>query len=204
MNCRRAVRLLCLDAGGNLEPRRRPAAAEHLASCAACRSFRGDLEAALAAARSWEFPESQIGGEELRRSVWREIRKERARKRAFGALGFRSLITAAAAAACAALLVSLLSRRTARETVSVVSLPAPSPIASSPAPSPFTATSQRNTSIVYSRALSRPRRIPSAESGITRIEFRTPDPQVRIIWLLGREASEPSRVPPSGPKQEVS
>src|SRR6266567_1444595 len=73
MNCRRAARLLCFDAGEDLDARRRSAVAEHVAICPTCCSFRDELSATLETARSLEVPALEHGREELRRRVWREI-----------------------------------------------------------------------------------------------------------------------------------
>jgi hypothetical protein len=206
MNCRRAARLVCFDVGEDLGPRRRLAVTEHLAICRVCRGFREELSATLETARSLEVPALERGGDELRRRVWREIRRDRGRAEARKAKGFRLLAAAAGCSAAVLLSLHFLVRHPAVESGQVSPRAVPPAIASAPVPAgPAWGIAPTSPAAPLPRTAraSRPR-ADAREGGITRIEFRTPNPQVRIIWLVGQEAPEtsPARVP--GPKQEVS
>jgi hypothetical protein len=206
MNCRRAARLLCFDAGGDLGPRRSSAVADHLVICTACRSFRDELLDALETARSLEHPSLEHGGEELRRRVWSEIRKDRHRADTRKAAGFGLVAAAAAFSAAVLLSFSLLARRPAADSGQVSPPEVPPAIASAPVPPGPARESAPASPVAPLRAsalASRPR-VDAGEGGVTRIEFRAPNSQVRIIWLVGQEAPETSPAQPPGPKQEVS
>lgn len=201
MNCRRAARLLCFDVGADLSPRRRSAVAGHLAICPVCRGFRDELTAAVDTARSLKVPALESGGEELRRRVWREIQRDRDQADTRKAEGFRVLIAAAGCSAAILLSLRSLAPRPAAESRQLVPR-AVSPAIASPARE--SAATLPGSALPKTALASRPRADARESGGITRIEFRTPDPQVRIIWLVGQEAPESSPALLPGPKQEVS
>jgi hypothetical protein len=206
MNCRRAARLLCFDVGGDLGPRRSSAVAGHVAICPACRSFRDELSATLETARSLEVPALERGGEELRRRVWSKIRRDRHRADTREAERPRRLVAAAGFSAAVLLFLHVFARRPAAESGQLPPRDVTPAIASAPVPpdSARASTPASPAAPLPATALASRPRTDAREGGITRIEFRTPDPQVRIIWLLGREASEQAPATPPGPKQEVS
>ncbi len=204
MNCRRAARLLCFDAGGELDPRRRSAVAGHLAICPVCRSFRDELSVTLETARSLEVPAFERGGEDLRRRVWLEIRRDRDGADTRNAKRFR-LVIAAGCSAALLLSLSFLLRRPAAEPGRLPAHAIPPAAASAPTiAGPARATAATLPVVPLGAALASRPRADVSESGITRIEFRTPDPEVRIIWLVGQQAPESSPAQSPGPKQEVS
>ncbi len=205
MNCRRAARLVCFEVGEDLPPRRRSAVADHLAICPACRSFRDELSAILETARSLEVPASERGREELRRRVWTEIRMARHRAETRTA-EVRLLIAAAGCSAALLLSLYLLARRPWAESGQIHPHALPPAISSAPVP-PDTVwgSAPASPAAPLPRTARAPRpRGDARESGITRIEFRTLNPQVRIIWLVGQEAPETSPALSPSPKQEVS
>jgi hypothetical protein len=205
MNCRRAARLLCFDVGGDLDPCRSSAVAGHVTICPACRSFRDDLSAALENARSLKVPSWERGGEQLRRRVWSEIRRDRHRADTRKAERPRLLVAAAGFSAAVLLFLHFFSRPPAAESGQLPPRDAVPAIASAPVP-PDSAQSSAPASpaapLPTTALASRPR-TGSREGGITRIEFQTPN-QVRIIWLVEQEAPETSPALSPRPKQEVS
>jgi hypothetical protein len=206
MNGRRAARLLCFDVGGDLGPRRRSAVAQHVAICPVCRGFRDELSATLETARSLDVPTLERGGEELRRRVWREIQRDRDWANTRNTERFRLIIATAGCSSALLLLLFFLVRRPAAEP-GRLPLHALSPtITSAPvhtAPARESSPT-RPTGPLKAVLASRPPADASESGGFTRIEFRTPDPQIRIIWLVGQQAPEPSPALSPGPKQEVS
>jgi hypothetical protein len=205
MNCRRAVRLLCFDAGGDVGPRRSSAVADHLVICTACRTFRDELSDALETARSLEPPSWEHGGEQLRRRVWNEILKDRHRADTRKAEGFGLVAASAAFSAAVLLSFSLLARRpySAPDPGRVPPPGVPPAIASAPIPAVPESEPTPPVAPRPAESLAARPRADAGEGGITRIEFRTSN-QVRIIWLVGEEAPEASPALSSGPKQEVS
>jgi hypothetical protein len=205
MNCRRAARLVCFDVGEDLGPRRHLAVTEHLAICRVCRGFRDELSAALETARSLEVPALEHSGEELRRRVWREIQRERDRADTRKAEGFRVLIAAGGSLAAILLSLRFLAPHPAAEFRQLAPRAVSPAITSAPVsagPARESAPTLPASALPRTALASRPR-ADARETGITRIEFRTPN-QVRIIWLVGQEAPEPSPALSPGPKQEVS
>ncbi|HYT32964.1 MAG TPA: hypothetical protein VEO37_10250 [Thermoanaerobaculia bacterium] len=206
MNCRRAARLLCFDAGEDLDARRRSAVAEHVAICPTCCSFRDELSATLETARSLEVPALEHGREELRRRVWREIQRDRDQANTRNAERFRLVIATAGCSAAILLFLRFLASRPPAEFRPVVPHAVSPAIASAPVPSGparESAPTLPAPALPKTALASRPR-VEAGEGGITRIEFRTPDPQIRIIWLVGQQAPESSPALSAGPKQEVS
>jgi Putative zinc-finger len=207
MICRRAARLLCFDVGGDLDPRRRSAVAEHVAICPACRGFRAELSATLETARSLAVPALEHGREELRRRVWREIQKDRDRANTRNAERFRLVIAAAGCSAAILLFLRFLASRPPAEFRPVVPHAVSPAIAWAPVPAGparESAPTLPAPALPKTALASRPPADARESGGITRIEFRTPDPQVRIIWFVGQQAPESSPAPAPGPKQEVS
>jgi len=206
MNCHRAARLLCFDIGEDLPARLQSAVANHLAICPACRGFRDDLSAALETARSLEVPALEHGGEELRRRVWREVQRDRDRANTRNAERFRLVIAAAGCSAALFLSLSFLLRRPAAEPGRLAAHAFPAEITSAPVRTAPAGESSptRPTGPLTAVLASRPPTDAEESGGITRIEFRTPDPQIRIIWLVGQQAPESSPALSPGPKQEVS
>lgn len=167
--------------------------------------FRDELSAALETARSLEVPALEHGGEDLRRRVWHEIQRDSDQADTRKAEGFRVLIAAAGCSAAILLSLRSLAPRPAAESRQLAPRAISPAIASAPVPADparESAPTLPAAALPKTALASRPR--PDArESGITRIEFRTPN-QVRIIWLIGQEAPETSPAQSSGPKQEVS
>ncbi|HEY6147477.1 MAG TPA: zf-HC2 domain-containing protein [Thermoanaerobaculia bacterium] len=198
-SCRRVEPLLALGAGGDLSPDSAAAAAveEHLSTCGACRRTAEALAATVHTIR--ELPASSFSSEEtaaLRRSVWERIEKIRAAEPASAARS-RGVAWKAAGWAAAGLvaLLLLLPWRPARDaaTAGRAAAPAggiaargrdeapPSSIATAtepPAPESAPPRIGRRT------APRRLRPIPESSEPV-RIELSTPDPNVRIVWLVG-------------------
>jgi putative zinc finger protein len=205
MNCRRAARLLCFDVGGDLSPRRSAAVAGHVAICPACRSFRDDLSAALENARSLEVPSWERDGEELRRRVWSEIRRDHHGADTRKAERPRLLVAAAGFTAAVLLFLHVFALRPAAEFGQLPPRDVAPAITSAPVPpdSAGASASASPAAPLSTTALASRPRTDAREGGITRIEFQTPN-QVRIIWLVEQEAPETSPALSPGPKQEVS
>jgi anti-sigma factor RsiW len=198
MNCERAERLLALAAGGDLGDRESSGLQEHLAECDHCRALEGHFSRS----RAWlesapQPPDSEADYADLRRGVWREIeRRGVAPAKAFPA-GGRAIL--AGGGLLAAVLAALLFGRRAAEPESAapVRIAEPSAAAASPgSASPVRDAVAPAVSPGLSAESHRPvvrRRGTAPEPGeeTVRIEFRTANPNVRIIWLVkkGEEKS---------------
>jgi len=194
--CRRVEPLLALAAGGDLSPASADAAVieEHLSTCGSCRRAAEGLADTVHTIR--ELPALRLSPEEgvaLRRGVWKRIEEIRAADRAT-ALGGRGIAwkTAGWAAAVLVALLLLLPWRAAREAAPALgpvrSLSRTAPGARDIAP-PAAAATHPTPESAASRVArqSAPRQFrPAPESSEpVRIELSTPDPNVRIVWLVG-------------------
>lgn len=210
MNCRKAERLLALAGSGDLTEKQAQRTAMHLKVCENCRAVERDL----AQSRRWlelgaapPFGETEYAA--LRRAVWREIESRgTASQRGFPGRGRVAFVGAGLfAVAVAAIFVS---QRGAREPGSP-SPPMPA-LASRVAPAPLEASGQDEgtprsspvTIVATRRPLQHPAsRTARAREGVAQIEFRTKNPNVRIIWLV-KKGEETSSAPATSRNEEVS
>jgi len=212
MNCRKAERFLPLLASGDLPDRQARRTALHLEVCKRCRAMeRGLAQSRLWLERDAAPPLGQAEYAALRRAVWREIEaRGTASTKAFPNPG--RLAFAGAGLFAAAVAVFLASRRGPGEAGP--HSPAPAHALVSPAsPAPREPRREEIESLVPSPlavvASRRPPRLPrsrtahAGESGVDRIEFRTANPNVRIIWLV-KKGEETSSALTTGRVQEVS
>lgn len=193
-NCRRVEPLLALAAGGDLSPSRLAAVEKHLADCTRCRESAEAFAATVHTVR--ELPALELTPDEraeLRRGVWKRIERERAGAAVAIGPNRTAWRTAAWAAAALVMLALLLPWRGVREdrSAGTVGLPpshsAAAPTAAKPA-APLVAAApalDRPPRIAGRRTHRRARPIPESEATPVRIELSTPDPDVRIVWLVG-------------------
>lgn len=215
MKCEEAGTLLALRAGGDLLEKDLERLTTHLESCAGCRPLGEELAASFAWTKAPAAPlVSEADYAAMRREVWRRIEAGGAKSAAPFA-GGRLVLTAAGLFA-AALAAVLLVRRTPRESTPVAAVrpsataaAAPSPgreeasAAATPAPAPLV-TAPVRVAASNSRPRVRPRPpAVSGESAVERIEFRTANPNVRIIWLV-KKGEEKSSSLEAGRIEEVS
>jgi hypothetical protein len=215
MRCESSGKLLALREDGALSPREARRMAEHLEGCGRCRA----LQRELAQGRRWieSTPPPPLAQEDLaavRRGVWRVI-EARGLDSSRSAFVARALGFAAAGLAAVALGVIWLARRAPEPALERLALPTAAPLTTAlPGPSsagksarsavPAAASSSvspaRAARVV--RAAHR-RAVPAGEPGFSRIEFRTANPNVRVIWLVEKGRGD-SAAPPAGRNQEVS
>ena len=198
-SCRRIERLLALAAGGDLAPSQAGLlnAEEHLRICAGCRASAEALTATVDTVRAlpaWRLSAEE--GAELRRSVWRRIEEDRARARVpspgRGSAAWRAAGWAAAALLALALLLpwrSAPEKPAARAAARAASATATTPPAAAAAREPQTVSDVRQELAPRIAARRNPRYSRSAPASMpaerVRIELSTPDPDVRIVWLVG-------------------
>jgi anti-sigma factor RsiW len=207
VNCELARKLLPLHAGGDLPEKDSLVVAEHAAQCPDCRALSEDLSRSLAWLRSTGAPSvSESDYTEVRRSVWRRI--EEGKPELPGFFPDRSRLLVAGAALFAAVLAGLLLvRRPPDKTITARREPSPAP--STPLSVSAPDAPLAKPSPVQVAAASPPSRVRhhrsvrGEPSGVDRIEFRTANPNVRIIWLV-RKGGEKSSSLPAGRNQEVS
>jgi len=213
MRCEKARKLLALESGGDLPGARDRALASHLEVCRRCRAFSEELALAVAWMRSAAEPViSEADYAAMRREVWRRIESGRgARSSSFGA---GRLVLAAAGLLAAVLSLFLLARKSPQESPVASARPAvvepppapPNPTVSSAGPAPSPAHAAEPVRVAVSRPPRSARRrpvAPAGDSAVERIEFRTANPNVRIIWLV-RKGEEKSSSMPAGRTEEVS
>jgi hypothetical protein len=213
MTCERWGKLLALQQEGALSSRDACRVAEHLEGCGRCRA----LQRELVQSRHWiESAPAPIFAEEdfaaVRRGVWREIQARRLHSRR-GASTARNRAFAAAGLAAAVLGVIWLARRAPEPALERLASPAAAPHAASlPAPSSAGASGRPAAPAVASvvsapaarvARAARRRRAALGEAAFSRIEFRTANPNVRVIWLVEKGRKD-SSAPMAGRKQEVS
>ena len=212
MTCERSEQLLALREEGALSPRLARRVTEHLDGCGRCRA----LQLELGRGRRWiesapPPPLAEDDFETVRRGVWREIEARRLESRRSVSLS-RALAFAGASFAAAVLGAIWLARQSPKPALARLSPPTTAPrTASLPAPTPSSALSSRPAPPAVA-SVSRPpatrvaraarRRSAPGDTGFSRIEFRTANPNVRVIWLVkkGREESSVR----AGRKEEVS
>ena len=207
MNCKRAARLLPLLAGEDLEPDARRRAAAHLERCPRCRAVERDLTEArrwLQSATSPPLTENVYAA--LRRDVWRQIEARRLAPERVSA-GPGRLVLAGGGILAAALAALLIARRGPEPLRHDTASPVPSRIAETfPKASWPAVESPAHPAVAPPVAASRARSEPSSpqlESGAVRIEFRTANPNVRIIWLV-RKGDEKSSASTASRFEEAS
>lgn len=198
--CRRTEPLLALAAGGDLSPARARRVERHLRTCAVCREAAEAFAATIHTVRG--LPALKLSPDEraeLRRSVWTRIERERMGTAA-PIRRDRTAWTAAgwAAAALVAVVALLLPWRGVRDDRSATT-PAVPPFRAEVAPTPgrpdAPAAADPVPGLPTRIAARRPRRParPILEPESTqpvRIELSTPDPDVRIVWLVGTVAED--------------
>ena len=194
LECGRVEPLLALAAGGDLPSKQSLLLAEHLLVCEGCRRSLAAFDATVHTIRhlpASPFSPNEMG--ELRRRVWSRIEQGRS-ETIFGRSGRWWNTAALAAAAAVAVLAFLLPWRPTRPSAPPVirdeiavahssAAPAPQPqtlLPEAPAPAPR---------IARRRAPRRPGRIAEPAEPV-RIELSTPDPDVRIVWLVGPAADQ--------------
>jgi Putative zinc-finger len=197
--CRRVEPLLPLAAGGDLSSSRAAFVEEHLRTCGDCRRAAEDFAATVHTIR--ELPALAISPEEtaaLRRSVWNRLERDLATERvpAAGNRGIAWKVAGWAAAGLVALALLLPWRpSTEPPDTSAAAISAPPPRRAIPAteptepgPAPVTAkspaASETAPRIARRGSLRRARAIAETSQPV-RIELSTPDPDVRIVWLVG-------------------
>lgn len=180
---------LALWVEGDLPEVEAAGVAEHLAACPACRA---EAEA-IRASQAWlkEGEESPFSAEEraaLRAAVLAELASPRVTLWP-GRAGWGALL-AAAALVVLTLGLPRLRREPDRVAPSLPATAAAPPLEVTPGPEP---TSAPTTPL---RARRQPRALASAPAppGI-RMEFRSPDPNIRILWLPRTPAVAPSDPP---------
>ena len=220
MTCEKARRLLALRSGGDLPGGREAQVSAHLAGCEPCRSLALDLGRSAAWTKEAVPPPlTDTAYAEMRREVWRRIESGQARPKA-GMIGRLAWAAAGifAAALAAFLLVprprqgsAVVARRppAIRPRATPATQPAVSPIPEAPAAA-SAAASATSPEPFRVAAVSRPRRparqrssAAAGDSPVERIEFRTANPNVRIIWLV-RKGEEKSSSNAAGRIEEVS
>jgi hypothetical protein len=217
MNCEKSAVLLALRSGGDLPAKDARALATHVETCEACHKLGDELAESLAWMRTSAAPpasEADYAG--IRREVWQRI--EAGKPKSHGQFGRRLVLTAAGLFA-AALAAVLLVRRAPEDPSTVASAPPPATLGAaaavqSPAPAsvetpavfapspPATEPSRVAASLPRDRVRPRPPG-SSGESRVERIEFRTANPNVRIIWLV-KKGEEKSSSLGAGPLEEAS
>jgi hypothetical protein len=216
MKCEEAWTLLALRAGGDLPERDLERLGAHLESCAGCRPLGEELAASFAWTKAFGAPPvSEADYAAMRREVWRRIEAGGAKPAA--PFAGRRLVLTAAGLFAAALAAVLLVRRAPRESTQVAAVLPPAAVAAgrpspapareeasvSAAPAPLvTAPARVTASNSRSRVRPRPPAV-SGESAVERIEFRTANPNVRIIWLV-KKGEEKSSSIEAGRIEEVS
>ena len=191
--CRRVEPLLALAAGADLSPARSRVVEEHLRGCAACREAAEAFAATIHTLR--ELPALELSPEEsaqLRRSVWERIEGERggsnvAIRRSGPAWG-TARWAAAAAVVGLALLLHWRGAREDRAPGPAAVPPSRAAIAPPRAGPPSSAAAERKPAprIAGRRTPLRARPLPEPHATQpVRIELSTPDPDVRIVWLVG-------------------
>ena len=206
MNCKRAEKLLpLLDEGLGPDAARRVTA--HLERCPRCRAVERDLTEA----RRWlqSAPRPPLGQDEyaaMRREVWRQIEaRQLSQDRVSPRFGRLVLVGGGILAAVLAAL--LIARRSAEPPRSNAVNTVPSRIAE-PLPEPGRPATESlapptaASPVRIARGNSQPG-APRADSGVVRIEFRTANPNVRIIWLVKKGEATSSALT-TGRNEEVS
>lgn len=205
VECGRVEPLLALAAGGDLPAAQSLLVEEHLTVCEGCRRSLAAFDATVHTIR--ELPASPFSPDEnaeLRRKVWSRIEHDRTRT-IFGWRGLSWNTAALAAAAALAVLALLLPWRPTRPSASPavrdgIAAAVPSrdaaPLSRPQAllPQPQASLSQPQAlapapRIARRRAPGRPGRIAEPAEPV-RIELSTPDPDVRIVWLVGPTADQ--------------
>jgi hypothetical protein len=184
--------------GGDLSPEASAAVEDHLRSCPECRAAARDLEEALRLLR--EDPGTEPTAQDLaglRDSVMAQIRAE---PRPARLRRFRPQLLAAAG-----LLLALAGIRLAHHPVQAplpkvaalpqLPYPQPPPEDLRPPSPPPAARVQRPSTRSPSLQAQPAEASDPMEAPIARIEFRTTDPPLRIIWLANT-ASTPSQETP--------
>src|SRR5215470_11826727 len=196
MNCERAERLLALAAGADLGGREARDLETHLAGCDRCRALEGDFVRSRAWLESAPQPTcSEADYADLRRGVWREIERRGAAPARVTPAGARTILAGAGlfAAALAALLLLplpiVVRRAPGPESAGPVRIAEPSAAAAEPGsvrPTPASVApvvspvlSGRNRPVARRRSAA-----PEPAEETVRIEFRTANPNVRMIWFV--------------------
>ena len=226
MNCDRARKLLPLFAGEDLDAKDSGAVEEHVARCPECRAFSEELSGSLAWLRSAGAPPaSEAEYAEMRRRVWRRVgERGSAAQPAF--LQWRKAAFAAAVVLTAIVGTFLFYRRAPRETAIVAAtslapnIPTPAAVlpggrGAAPSPLPYDTEAgglpaprvesppAEHVATNSPGRVRRQRSVRGESAGVDRIEFRTANPNVRIIWLV-RKGEDKSSSLKAGRIEEVS
>jgi putative zinc finger protein len=215
MTCERSRKLLALRERDVLSPRQARHVAAHLEGCEGCRA----LQRELARSRRWieSAPAPPLAEEDfaaMRRGVWRgiEARGLNSRRRASVS---RSLAFAATGLFAAAFGVMWLARRAPEPAIETLAPSTAPPLAAAlperssagttvrPAATEAASSAAPAAPAARMARAARRRAAPAREPAFSRIEFRTANPNVRVIWLV-EKGREDSSAPTAGRKQEVS
>jgi anti-sigma factor RsiW len=210
MTCARARKLLALYAGGDLSEEKAREISRHVEGCPDCRALERELARSVGWLRLGSTPPvAETEYAELRRQVWKRI-EAGGRKSSPAPVGRARMTLAAAgvlAAAAAALLLTGRPRESRLASAPPVAPPA-STVAAEPAVVAQTVSPAPDAPIAVAAAVPRQharrsRLSPETNSAVDRIEFRTANPNVRIIWLV-KKGEEKSSALDAGRNQEVS
>ena len=218
MKCAMVEKALPLLVGGDLAAEEAREVASHVEACAECREIHSQLAESLRwlqLAPPPPFADADFAA--VRRNVWREIQAGRHRP-----VWSAARLVFAAGGVLAAVLVAVVSARLAGGRPELPGRPAGTaslqPKIRPSVPSVVTAEAAEAAEpepaapVVLSRrepgrssrpgAAARPV-APAGESQTVQIEFRTANPDVRIIWLVEKGQASRSALPASR-NQEVS
>ena len=187
MKCRKVRELLPLYVEEDLSPKHARSIRLHLATCALCREEEAAFLASQAFWKETPAPAfDQVFHADVRRAVRLKIDQKNAdRARWWGIVRTRGAALAMAAAAATG--IAFLEIHRTAPPPRLITGPTPAPLAW-PAPSPLAVADSRSEpeSHATRHAIPRLRRAETAVSAlsrVTRIEMRTNNPNVRIIWL---------------------
>jgi hypothetical protein len=211
MKCAKVSKDLPLLAGGDLGERKKLLVRAHLEACGECRALHEELlrsRAWRAATLAPRFEEAEAA--ELRQAVWREIRASghgagAPAGRGAGAAFWRAAGVAAALLIGFAAAIQIRPGRGASRVSPPDSIPPRATavaLATPPRLERPVAREPASETPPLSRARGGGRSARAVTPDLVRIEFQTANPDVRIIWLVKKDAESPSATP--GRHQEVS
>jgi anti-sigma factor RsiW len=204
MTCGRVLKALPLFVGRDLEEVPAREVAAHLEACLACRA----VEAELHESRAWlraagEAPFDEADYAAVRRGAWRQI-EERTQPREKG-LGISALVFSGIASLCVVVGAHLVSGPRAGDPAASARKAAESLAGAAPKPVEPAAVAAVMSRLPPPRRRAAPERHRQSARAteIVKIEFRTANPDVRIIWLVKEGGIPPGRLSTSR-NQEAS